>query len=191
MRLWSLSAASRLFPSDTFRHSPTRAGMAGLRHKQRHSTPRTTTRVPGMLICPRAGLSGCCHCSQCYHSLRGGDYSFSCSDNDSGRISSLAAQAERAGNGCGDCGQSLCSAAHGLPMDVGNAPAWASGPRPRRASLRPVARARARASWPQALPAATASAATAAADCPARPSHRCLGWMAARAAAASADLVVR
>ena len=89
-------------------------------------------------VSPCAGLSGCCHCSQCYHSLRCGDYLFLFSDNDSGRISRLAAQAERAGNCCGYCGQSLCSAAHGLPMDVGNAPAWASGPCPRRASRWPV-----------------------------------------------------
>ena len=36
MRLRTLYAASHLFLSDTFRHSPTRAGMRGLRHNSRH-----------------------------------------------------------------------------------------------------------------------------------------------------------
>ena len=33
MRVYSLCAASLLFLSDTLRHSPTRAGIGGLRHK--------------------------------------------------------------------------------------------------------------------------------------------------------------
>src|SRR5271157_1834231 len=38
MRLWSLLAALQLFQSDTLGHSPTPAGMPGLRHKLRHKT---------------------------------------------------------------------------------------------------------------------------------------------------------
>ena len=36
MRLWSLSAVSRLFLSDTLRHNPMQAGAGGLGHKPRH-----------------------------------------------------------------------------------------------------------------------------------------------------------
>ena len=45
MRLWSLFTASQLFPSDTLRHAPTPAGMAGLRHKLRHKTRQSMARL--------------------------------------------------------------------------------------------------------------------------------------------------
>jgi hypothetical protein len=46
MRGWPLFPAPHLYLSDSARHSPTRAGTPGLRHKSRHKIPSTRLHVP-------------------------------------------------------------------------------------------------------------------------------------------------
>src|SRR5580765_3591267 len=52
MRLRSTLPSPRLYQSDATRHSPTWAGMAGLRHKLRHEKPAHRFQARGGSSCP-------------------------------------------------------------------------------------------------------------------------------------------